>query len=180
MSRCKIIAGKQYSKLIAIEPTTPNSNNKSRWIFACECGNQKIIVATKVISGQTKSCGCLRPYVKIDPATKQYRSIPNSAAREVWSAHYTDGCPFEAFLELSQCACHYCGSAPIGKRRDFTYNGLDRKDSSRDHSPDNIVPCCKHCNWFKGNTPYDTFLGRVERIHEYQKKKATELSLGSL
>lgn len=39
--------------------------------------------------------------------------------------------------------CHYCGET------DWTKLGADRIDNSKPHTPDNVVPCCLHCNCSK-------------------------------
>lgn len=53
-----------------------------------------------------------------------------------------------------QC-CHYCGES------DWMKLGLDRKDSSLPHTPENCVPCCEHCNKKKYTTPYEEYLKKV-------------------
>lgn len=52
--------------------------------------------------------------------------------------------------------CHYCG------RTDWTKLGCDRIDNTLPHTPDNVVPCCHHCNCKKHTTSYDEFIKRLE------------------
>lgn len=61
MSRqIKKIAGNKYNKLTAIKPTQRRTKKGDvYWLFKCECGREKEIVASKVKVGKTKSCGCL-------------------------------------------------------------------------------------------------------------------------
>ena len=47
--------------------------------------------------------------------------------------------------------CHYCGCK-------LEVTGLDRKDSSKGYSRDNVVPCCPNCNSKKKDKPYDQFV----------------------
>lgn len=49
---------KQFEKLTVIERAA-NKNGKTRWLCRCECGNEIIVYASSLISGNTKSCGCL-------------------------------------------------------------------------------------------------------------------------
>lgn len=86
-------------------------------------------------------------------------------AKAVWKSCYTDGCSFEDFVELSQMKCHYCGSPPTNKDRDFTYNGLDRVDNFKDHSLSNVVPCCGKCNFMKGQLSYNDFINQIKKIY---------------
>ena len=54
--------------------------------------------------------------------------------------------------------CHYCGET------DWTKMGCDRIDNSLPHTPDNVVPCCYHCNCKKHTTPYDEFMKLIGKI----------------
>lgn len=53
----KDIAGKRFGRLIAI--TRVNSSGYSKWLCKCDCGSEKVILAASLLSGGTKSCGCL-------------------------------------------------------------------------------------------------------------------------
>jgi 5-methylcytosine-specific restriction endonuclease McrA len=80
--------------------------------------------------------------------------------------------------------CHYCGAPPSnlyrknhkGGRRNHVvrYSGIDRVDSSKGYALDNVVPCCKHCNWAKGSRTQEEFLGWIRSVYE-----TTGLSLPS-
>jgi hypothetical protein len=55
----------------------------------------------------------------------------------------------EEFKHLSQKNCHYCGkSGP---------NGIDRIDNNKGYAKENCVPCCKHCNYVKGDLSQNDF-----------------------
>ena len=47
--------GEVFGKLSLI-----NYEGDGKWLCECECGNQKIIRSSKLRSGNTRSCGCLR------------------------------------------------------------------------------------------------------------------------
>lgn len=51
------IAGERFGRLVAIEPITINGRRK--WICKCDCGSIKVIATGALMSGGTKSCGCL-------------------------------------------------------------------------------------------------------------------------
>ena len=60
--------------------------------------------------------------------------------------------PFELYeTQLWGKPCHYCGCK-------LEVTGLDRKDSSKGYSRDNVVPCCWDCNRKKNDKPYDQFV----------------------
>ena len=54
--------------------------------------------------------------------------------------------------------CHYCGAVPK------PIHGIDRVDSRLGYDLDNVAPCCKWCNWSKGETDYDKFMVRLDVI----------------
>lgn len=63
------------------------------------------------------------------------------------------------FADLVGCgACFYCG-------RDERL-GLDRVDSSRGYTPDNVVPCCRPCNVAKSDLPQRDFINLCRMISE--------------
>ena len=47
------------------------------------------------------------------------------------------------FDSIVQNGCHYCGKTGP--------NGIDRVDNTKGYVESNCVPCCKHCNYVKGN-----------------------------
>lgn len=52
------IAGQRFGRLVALS-REPVSNQRSRWLFQCDCGAQKSIRTSHVLSGSVNSCGCL-------------------------------------------------------------------------------------------------------------------------
>lgn len=46
----------------------------------------------------------------------------------------------------------------------LTYNGIDRKNNTLGYLPDNVVPCCKTCNWAKGKKSYEEFMEYLRRV----------------
>jgi 5-methylcytosine-specific restriction endonuclease McrA len=64
--------------------------------------------------------------------------------------------PFELYEgKLWGKPCHYCGC-------DIEVTGLDRKDSSKGYTLDNVVSCCWNCNTKKGPKPYEDFLAEIK------------------
>lgn len=180
--------GQKFHRLTFICPTDRKykSSRNIIWQLQCDCGSTVYAAPSEVTAGRTKSCGCYLSEIcalmgKDNQANRIYDPIISSA-RTVWIT-YKDGCDFDTFFSLSQQPCHYCGREPyrtfnVGTSRrkgenvsvyqmeqgNFTYNGLDRIDSSKGHSPDNIVPCCWDCNEMKGDRTYEEFIAHITRI----------------
>ena len=53
------LRGRKFGRLTVIE-RIGTKNRKSVWECKCECGNTKEVVSNNLISGNTKSCGCLK------------------------------------------------------------------------------------------------------------------------
>lgn len=59
--RVEIKAGDKFNKLTAVHEVIEEKRNGIKWAFDCECGNQIIVIASSVIRGKPKSCGCKKP-----------------------------------------------------------------------------------------------------------------------
>lgn len=122
-----------------------------QWWCKCECGTEKEIAGSSLRKGQ-KSCGCekyIRPYESL------YNYCIFHAHREHPELQHS--LTYEEFLMfVSEKVCHYCGAPVTFVRRNINgsrairYN-LDRKDNSLGYCHDNLVVCCKRCNYAKGN-----------------------------
>jgi hypothetical protein len=84
------------------------------------------------------------------------------------------------FSNLLTKDCYYCGQAPLNKReviKDYSiyYQGIDRINSEEGYIRDNVVPCCKICNYMKSKSSKKEFLLRIDRI--YRKHEEQILAL---
>jgi hypothetical protein len=82
--------------------------------------------------------------------------------------------------------CFYCNSLPNNvfnraktdkkasikakNEGNYIYNGIDRIDNSKGHTIDNIVPCCKYCNFAKSNLNIKEFYEWIDRVKKNLKK----------
>jgi hypothetical protein len=87
-----------------------------------------------------------------DPKTR-WRDIRNGAVNK---RDLVFEIPFEVYeKEFYNVDCHYCGEPNC--------NGLDRKDSSKGYTLDNVVSCCFPCNSKKWITPYKEYVEKIGR-----------------
>lgn len=56
----KDLTGQRFGKLLAVKPTEERKNGRIVWECQCDCGEAAYVLGTKLVSGNTKSCGCLR------------------------------------------------------------------------------------------------------------------------
>lgn len=189
-------ANQKFYRLTLIKATSAKRRSSILWEALCDCGNITLVIPYEVRSGNTTSCGCFKRELlkqigsENGKKCRKYNPIISSA-RVVWS-HYKD-CSFELFLKLSQQNCFYCGREPhrtwnVGSKKksgyynseyqningNFTYNGIDRIDSSKGHSEDNIVPCCWDCNKAKMDLSLSKFINLIELIYHNTRKINSE------
>lgn len=53
------LEGRVFGRLTAIKRVGTNKRNNAIWLCRCECGEETSVPATKLITEQTRSCGCL-------------------------------------------------------------------------------------------------------------------------
>lgn len=105
---------------------------------------------------------------KIDKHQAEYNSTPKGRATNLAGSYnandklYNRGeCTLTAdwiVQNIFSKPCHYCGET------DWKELGCDRIDNSLPHIPENVVPCCYHCNCKKGVTPYDEYMRMIGKI----------------
>lgn len=53
------LVGKRFKRLVVISESPIKSGRKTYWNCLCDCGNETVVRADLLKSGNTKSCGCL-------------------------------------------------------------------------------------------------------------------------
>jgi hypothetical protein len=149
---------------LKVKERAKNKHTMTCWRCVCQCGNELIVQAKHLKSGRTQSCGCRR--TKKGAAFRYVLRHYQSGARKrglVWMLT-----PRE-FHKLTSSPCYYTGRRPsttqVSKSGEtYTYNGIDRLDSSRGYTTDNCVPCYKEINRMKGSIPVQEFIKLVKEI----------------
>ena len=62
MKRAGSLVGQRFGKLVAIKLIPKEertwSNKERAWLCKCDCGNEVVVRANNLTSGNTQSCGC--------------------------------------------------------------------------------------------------------------------------
>lgn len=138
------------------------------WGCVCDCGTSVEIDTSSLNTGNTRSCGC---YTQDVNRTANVFSMVNRVRRAALKANHAWHLSDDEAAKLLAMNCEYCGSAP---RVDTNYthltrNGIDRVDSSKEYSLDNVVACCKICNHMKRDMSVDAFKEHIVKIHNKLK-----------
>lgn len=56
----KDLTNQKFGRYLAINKVEDDKNNNTRWLCKCECGNERVVYTRSLITGESKSCGCLR------------------------------------------------------------------------------------------------------------------------
>jgi len=59
--KAKDLTGQRFSRFKVLSKSpTKGSRNETMWICQCDCGTQRTVIHDKLLSGNNKSCGCLK------------------------------------------------------------------------------------------------------------------------
>ena len=79
----KNIENQKFGKLLVLRMSGKTKSGNIKWLCQCDCGNQSVVVGSKLRNGSTKSCGCLKfsPIAQGYSDTRLYRIWVNMHAR---------------------------------------------------------------------------------------------------
>jgi len=61
------LEGKRFGRLLVKSPISGSHTKKRQWVCLCDCGRRIITSCTNLVSGHTRSCGCLQREVAAKP-----------------------------------------------------------------------------------------------------------------
>jgi hypothetical protein len=64
------LTGKKFGRLTVVSRAENSKGGQVRWHCICECETAKTVFARNLLSGGTKSCGCWKPELKSQRATR--------------------------------------------------------------------------------------------------------------
>lgn len=159
-------------------------NGKSKHFIevACSrCGNTSIIRADRIVSKNytPKSCTyCVNSLQKEIADSKyldsrHFRRRKFSILGNAKSRGIKIGLSDAEISTLLNSECYYCGKEKA--------DGIDRVNSNKDYTIDNVVPCCGICNRMKNKFSLNLFLEQVDKIYHrlIHKEGSTTIPKGS-
>ena len=185
------LVGRKFGKLTVLS-LAPRKNNLVYWFCECDCGKSVTIRTGSLLSGNTKSCGCINPTTA--PGNKSchwkgYEEISGYFLCRLRRCAQSRGIEVDITLEniwdiyLKQNKTCALSSVPIvfnNKRRESAGSvSVDRIDSNKPYTPDNIQLVHKIVNKMKQDFPEDQFVMFCHLIAE-NNKKSENIDLNNL
>lgn len=190
MSKPKDWTGHRFGRLTAIRNTfTKEITGNYLWEYKCDCGNTIIAKSGNVVSGHTKSCGCLLT----EAITKHGMSKSNDKTYSSWRkmlcrAHHKYEEYAEYYKDVSVCERWTNGQSgflnfleDMGPRPEGMT--LNRKNGSKEYNKQNCewasysvqtYDTCRHKNNKSGRTGVSWREGRGVWIATIRSKGRTE------
>ena len=168
MKKYHIQPGEKYNRLTCVRFSHTGNHQRSYFVFRCDCGKEKTILGSLVTCGNTKSCGCFSSEIKrnkrISKNHSELTAIILGYKRHALARGFSWSLTRDFVKEIINRNCFYCGSPPSNVKKTknsidggLFYSGIDRIDSTKNYTEDNVVPCCKICNYAKSNMPLNEF-----------------------
>lgn len=164
MTMKKDLTGQNFGDLYVVGVSEVSRNGHYRYHVKCVCGTEKTVFGTHLIRGNTLHCGCKTP--RNSANWQGYKGV----GKTYWS-HVQKGAdgsrgrkriPFELTLEFigdllekQQYRCALSG-LPISAIENTA--SLDRVDSSRGYTEDNVQWLHKDINMMKRHYNQDYFI----------------------
>lgn len=178
---CRIdLTGCKFDYLTVIEYA-----GDRKWLCECECGGRKVIDGGELRRKPTvhrpnvRHCGCKTPELRatntLPPGVAMRNKVLYRYKQDASNRGYSWELTDEEAIQLFSEDCFYCGEVPSNEERSpkyndgFTYNGIDRKNNDKGYTPDDVVTCCKTCNYMKRAMGLDEFLSKIAQITRHME-----------
>lgn len=176
----RFTVGDKIGRLTLLEYLGTDEAQKRLVMCECECGN-KVTIRLNNLGRKTNSCGCLKADLIRQNMGKPIedlaaRHVLNSCKRHTPTTDLT----LENVKSLIYTDCFYCEmppelvgrswERPIADGRHVWRIGIDRVDNNKGYFMDNVVSCCKDCNYIKRNHTPKQLLQRLEVFIENLRK----------
>jgi hypothetical protein len=179
MTYRKDITGKKFNKLTALTFSHLNKSRHAVWICKCECGNETTAQSRFLINGAKKSCGCIRNEVGSHTSSwKGYGGLSKTRFSKIIVDAKNRNIDFNLSIEFlwdlfqkQNGKCVISGEPICFPNKVHESDGtasLDRIDSNKDYSEDNVQWVHKDINVMKWNLSQDKFFDWIKKIHTYK------------
>jgi hypothetical protein len=185
---CVDLTGKKFGKLIVESYAHVGKNNGPYWNCLCECGNKHKVTSNGLKGGKALSCGCSKHFGKTKNIGKEcprwtghelisgqfFSSIKGSAIKRGIEFSISIEDIWELYLKQNKkCALSGLELKFKSSCKDSRGNtaSLDRVDSTKGYTLDNIQLVHKDVNLMKNKFDQSYFVTFCELIVDHCKKQ---------
>lgn len=193
-----LVPNQTFSRLTIIKKADrKGKTGKSYYLCQCSCGKTTLASRSDLVTGNVKSCRCLRRELpstvfKKEKGSVSYTALYNRNIRGAKLRKLTFNVPSEYYKKLICSPCYYCGAEPkpfnaynlkqqinmtttAVKEAWIQVNGVDRINPNVGYEVGNIVPCCTKCNYGKMSWSEEEYINHCYEVvkHQESKKKAS-------
>lgn len=171
------------TKFIYLDRKSVKKNNRTSTLLyvQCECGDQKWLSYSAIMTGNTRTCGkspCF-PFEDKKSIVTSHKGLYRSYIYHAKERDIDFKLSLEELIDISSNNCAYCNKQPsqlyqildaktkkVRSGIPFYYNGIDRVNNSIGYTKENCVACCKQCNRCKGKMTLAEFKTWIKAIHD--------------
>ena len=195
--KIKSLVGKKFGRWLVISMERDSDKRITFYKCKCDCGKELVVRSSNLISGQSKSCGCLAK----DLLAARAKPIEEVIARATFTYYKRNAGYRSIVFELTKeqvrdiifSPCFYCGtkagtvskverSKKYGNELEKPNNGIDRFDNDVGYTLENSVSCCKDCNYAKHDMSFQAFkewaIRLVEHLRSIERESGGGRKLG--
>lgn len=171
------LIGRQFARLRVVAFGDIQKGN-ARWICQCHCGSVRTVSGCHLVSGHTKSCGCLAIEASRKDKKHGLSRYDNNRQRDVrynmWSSARDRSRRFGVPFEIEPADVIVPERCPVlgiilyrgtGKQTDFSPS-LDRITPSLGYVKDNIMVISYRANRLKSNAS----ISELSKVISYMQK----------
>lgn len=184
--KCKLLdkdlSFKKFGELLVLKRVRKNNHNHWLYLCQCDCGNKKEVLANSLISGRTVSCGHTKNGSKnhnwkgFEKISGEYWSTVKRNAKirnigfnisfeDVWSKYEEQ----DRKCALTGLPIEFPEKRGDTKHKKFTIASIDRIDSNKNYSKNNIQLVLYEVNMMKQSLAQEDFIEICELIVENKK-----------
>jgi hypothetical protein len=184
-SKYFLLIGQKFNKLTINKIISKPKGKRDAYyaVCTCECGKEKEIPAVNVIRFRTVSCGCAKDYDQIrgknnvnftgfeEVSGQYFAKLKRGAKNRNLEFKITVKDVWNLYIKQSK-KCALTGWDISWAKNAKLRCSVDRKDSKKGYTIDNIQIIELHVNIMKMALSQEEFIGRCKTITEYQEFKS--------
>lgn len=141
-NRLEDISGNRYGRLVSIS-FSHRKANRTFWKCLCDCGNEALAEYSHLVTGRTKSCGCIKKELMSSKSGESSHLWRGGASYKPWAypKEWNDEIR-ESIRNRDNRLCQFpeCTYSDVGKTKRLDVHHID--GNKQDCRPINLISLC--------------------------------------